>query len=87
MEKVVDYAIEKNKIDIFFKEITSMERFEYLVDELTYVSSPQKYYWDIVNSLFIRINEYLQFKKIYIDCIAYYTHRVHSYPFCHFYIF
>ena len=67
MEKVVDYAIEKNKIDIFFKEITSMERFEYLVDELTYVSSPQKYYWDIVNSLFIRINEYLQFKKIYID--------------------
>ncbi len=67
MEKVVDYAITNKKVDLFFKELISMERFEYLVDEITYGSSPQEYYWKIIYSLFIRINDYLQFKRIFIE--------------------
>lgn len=67
MERIVNYAIQSNKINDFFKNLISMERFEYLVDEDTYVDSPQEYYWNIVNSLFIRINDYLQFRKLYIE--------------------
>ena len=67
MERIVNYAIQEDKVNDFFKSLISMERFEYLVDENTYVNSPQEYYWDIVNSLFIRINDYLQFRKLYIE--------------------
>lgn len=67
MERIVNYAIQNDKINDFFKNLISMERFEYLVDENTYVNSPQEYYWNIVNSLFVRINDYLQFRKLYIE--------------------
>lgn len=66
MEEILDYSIKNNKINLFFKELINKERFEYLVDECNSFVSPESLYWDIVHSLFIKINKYLSFKNIYL---------------------
>ena len=65
MEKVIDYAIENDKVNEFFKKMVAKSRFEYLVDLDGYYGDPEPLYWDIIHGLFNRINEYLRFKDIY----------------------
>lgn len=68
MERIIDYAIINNKMNLFFEEIIDLSRFEYLADSNDFLySSPQEKYWDIVNNLFIKINSYLQFKKVTLN--------------------
>lgn len=67
MQRVLYYAIDNDKINAFFGELISLDRYEYLADNDSFVESPQTVYWDIVNCLFSKINTYLQFKKMYID--------------------
>ena len=70
MDKILDYIIENNKINIFFKELLNIKRFEKLADDdysYGFGSSIQEKYWDIVNNLFQSINKYLTFDKCYID--------------------
>ena len=67
MELVIDYSIRNNKINLFFKELINKERFEYLVDISNGYESPESLYWNIVHSLFLKINKYLSFKNICLD--------------------
>lgn len=67
MDKVIDFVIDNNKINDFFSELISKERFEYLADIEGYYGEPEALYWDIVHNLFNRINDYLKFKDEYIN--------------------
>ena len=67
MELVIDYSIKYNKINLFFKELINKERFEYLVDISNGYESPESLYWNIVHSLFLKINKYLSFKNLCLD--------------------
>lgn len=67
MDKVIEYSINNNKINLFFKNLIRKDRFEYLVDEIYEYDNPETLYWDIINGLFIKINKYLNFKELYID--------------------
>ena len=70
MDKLLDYIIANNKINLFFKELLDIKRFEKLADDFCgygFGSSIQEKYWDIINNLFQAINKYLTFDKCYID--------------------
>lgn len=54
MKNTINYVVENNKINCFFKELLEIKRFEELADDYDciFISSIQEKYWNIVNNLF-----------------------------------
>lgn len=65
MEKVLDFAINKNKINAFFKSIFDLKRFREICDNDFW--NPQGTYYDIINNVMVRINQILFYDKCRIE--------------------
>lgn len=67
MNELLDYIIVKNKVNLFFKNIIDLKRFEdYLADDYI-MGGIQEQYWEIINSFFQEKNKILLFDKCHIE--------------------
>lgn len=69
MEKLLDYVIGKDKINVFFKELLNIQRFRTLTDDPNINSdawSIQEGHSNIISELVNSINKYLIIEQCYI---------------------
>lgn len=70
MEKLLDYVIGKDKINVFFKELLNIQRFRTLTDDPNINSdawSIQEWHSNIISELVNSINKYLIIEQCYIE--------------------
>ncbi len=66
MENVLNYVVDNNKINLFFKELFNLKRFK-KVENIEYHKSAYELYWDLVHGLINKINGILFFDKCHIE--------------------
>lgn len=66
MENVLNYVVDNNKMNQFFKELFDLKRFK-KVDNIEFHKSAYELYWDLVHGLMNKINKILLFDKCHIE--------------------
>ena len=67
MNELLDYIIVNNKVNLFFKNIIALKRFEDYLEDDYMMTGIQEQYWDRIHSFFQEINKILLFEKCHIE--------------------
>ena len=67
MSEILEYIIEENKINIFFKELLELKRFRNINYPYDGYHDSNMIYWETVHGLLQKINEELFFDKCHIE--------------------
>lgn len=66
MQDVITYAINNNKLDLFFKNFFDLRRYRDL-GKNSYYKSACELYWEYINEFMFKVNEILFFEKCHIE--------------------